>query len=64
MISQATNEKLKRYGLNGILITEIDEEAVQSVDDVKRIMNAKNPNEPVSISFVGKDGEKKQIIFQ
>ena len=27
-------------------------------------MNAKNPNEPVSISFVGKDGEKKQIIFQ
>ena len=64
VISQATNEKLKRYGLNGILITEIDEEAVQSVDDVKRIMNAKNPNEPVSISFVGKDGEKKQIIFQ
>mgnify|MGYP005813075845 FL=1 len=64
VISQATNEKLKRYGLNGILITEIDEEAVESVDDVKRIMNAKNPNEPVSISFVGKDGEKKQIIFQ
>lgn len=64
VISQATNDKLKRYGLNGILITEIDEEAVQSVDDVKRIMNAKNPNEPVSISFVGKDGEKKQIIFQ
>jgi len=64
VISQATNDKLKRYGLNGILITEIDEEAVQSVDDVKRIMNGKNPNEPVSISFVGKDGEKKQIIFQ
>ena len=64
VIAQATNDKLKRYGLNGIIITEIDEEPVKSVADVKRIMNAKNPNEPVSLSFVGKGGEKKQIIFQ
>ena len=64
IIAQATNDKLKRYNLKGIVITEIDDETVNSVDDVKRILNDKSPNEPVSLSFVSKGGEKKQIIFQ
>ncbi|RXG32846.1 trypsin-like peptidase domain-containing protein [Leeuwenhoekiella marinoflava] len=64
IIAQATNDKLKRYNLKGIVITEIDDETVNSVDDVKRILNDKSPNEPVSLNFVSKGGEKKQIIFQ
>ena len=64
VIAQATNDQLKRYDLSGIVITAIDDQKVNSVDDVKRIVSSKASNEPISISFASKGGEKKQIIFQ
>ena len=63
MISRATNEQLQRYNLSGIIITAIDDQKVNSVDDVKRIMSERNPREPISINFASKNGDNKQIIF-
>ncbi|MFI8378110.1 trypsin-like peptidase domain-containing protein [Leeuwenhoekiella sp. NPDC079379] len=64
VITQATNEQLKRYDLSGIVITAIDDKVVKTIDDVKRAVSNKAPNEAISISFVSKGGERKQIIFQ
>ncbi len=63
MISRATNEQLQRYNLSGIIITAIDDQKVNSVEDVKRIMAERNSREPISINFASKNGENKQIIF-
>lgn len=63
MISRATNEQLQRYNLSGIIITAIDDQKVNSVEDVKRIISEKDSREPISINFASKDGESKQIIF-
>ncbi|WP_028375714.1 trypsin-like peptidase domain-containing protein [Leeuwenhoekiella sp. MAR_2009_132] len=64
VIAQATNDQLKRYDLSGIVITAIDDKVVKTIDDVKRAVSNKAPNEAISISFVSKGGERKQIIFQ
>ena len=63
IISQATNKQLQRYNLSGIIITAIDDQKVNSVEDVKRIISEKDPREPISINFASKNGENKQIIF-
>ncbi len=63
VITRATNEQLQRYNLSGIVITAIDDQKVNSVEEVKRIIAKKDPREPISINFASKNGESKQIIF-
>ncbi|MCC4212390.1 trypsin-like peptidase domain-containing protein [Leeuwenhoekiella parthenopeia] len=63
IISKATNKQLQRYNLSGIIITAIDDQKVNSIEDVKRIISEKDPREPVSLNFASKNGENKQIIF-
>ena len=63
IINNAINKQLQRYNFSGIIITAIDDQEVSSVADVKRIISEKDPREPISINFVSKNGESKQIIF-
>ncbi|MAW94639.1 MULTISPECIES: trypsin-like peptidase domain-containing protein [unclassified Leeuwenhoekiella] len=63
VITKAVNEQLQRYNLSGIVITAIDDQKVNSVEDVKRIISEKDSREPISINFASQNGESKQIIF-
>jgi len=64
-ISRALTPKMKQYGLEGIIITEIDEQKVNSVAEVRNIIRNKASNESIMIKFlINEYGEEKQILFQ
>ncbi len=64
IINNTLNPAMRRYDLEGRVISEIDDQKVTDIDDVKRIFNEKNPNEPVSIVYVDRNGERSRLIFE
>ncbi len=64
IIKNTLSEDMGRYNLQGILITEIDDQKVGNIDDVKNILKDKSSDEPVSITFLNKDGERNTFIFR
>ena len=64
IIKNTLSEDMGRYNLQGILITEIDDQKVGNIDDVKNILKDKSSDEPVSITFVNQDGEQNTFIFR
>ncbi len=63
VISKALTPRMKQYNLEGIIITEIDEKKVTSIDDVRNIIKNKSDNESIMISLLDKYGEKKHFVF-
>lgn len=63
VINRTLTEAMKRYRIEGLVISEIDDVLVNSVDDVKNIFKNKNTKEPVSIVFVDQKGERNRFIF-
>lgn len=63
VISQTLTEAMKRYRIEGLVISEIDDVMVNSIEDVKNIFKNKSVNEPVSIVFVDQKGERNRFIF-
>lgn len=63
VINRALTEDMARYNIVGLVISEIDDVQVNTIDDVKNIFKNKNPKERVSIVFVDQKGERNRIIF-
>ncbi|MBT8263359.1 MAG: trypsin-like peptidase domain-containing protein [Bacteroidia bacterium] len=64
MISRALTKDMQRYDLDGILITKINDQPVRSIDDAKRIMNRRNTNEDIKLTFYDRDGDLNTFIFR
>ncbi len=62
-INQVLSNAMKRYGLEGYIITEIDDTPVNSVSDVKKLLQSKAENEDIMVSFLDQYGEKKHFVF-
>lgn len=62
-ITRALTPSMRGYGLEGIIITEIDKKKVNSVSEVKRIIQNKEENEDIVVTFLDQSGEKKHFIF-
>ena len=63
-INKILNKKMLSADLVGILITEIDEKQVDNIDDVKKIIDDRDPNEMLSVKFVAPNGESKTYVFR
>lgn len=63
-ISRALKADRSTLALVGIIITKIDEIPVSNVNDVKKIMNSKNPAEPISVTFVNPEGKEQTFIWR
>ncbi len=64
VISKALSSRMKRYNLEGLIISEIDGKKVRSVLEVKEIIESKYPNEDITISLIDRDGDKREFVFQ
>ncbi len=64
VINKALSSRMKRYNLEGLIISEIDGKKVKSVLEVKKIIESKYPNEDITISLVDRDGDKREFVFQ
>jgi len=63
-ISRALKGDSQSQALIGILITKIDNQHVNSVGDVRKIMNIRNSSEPISVTFVNTEGEEQTYIWR
>ena len=62
-VNRALNKTMKSYGLENIIILKLNDYSVSSIEDVKQIMNQRNYNEPVKMTFINKNGEVNTFIF-
>lgn len=63
-VNRALTSDMARYKLEGIIITQINDQEVKDIDDVKKIMNRRNYNEPIKMTFVNLKGELNSFIFR
>ena len=63
-VNRALNKTMKSYGLENIIILKLNDYSVSSIEDVKQIMNQRNTNEPVKMTFASKNGEVNTFIFR
>jgi Do/DeqQ family serine protease len=63
-ISRALKGDKQSQALIGIIITKINDQRVNDIKDVKRIVNANKPSEPISVTFVSKEGEEQTYIWK
>lgn len=64
VISKALTPGMKRYNLEGLIISEVDGKKVNSVLEVKGILESKYKNEEITISLIDRNGEKREFVFQ
>jgi Do/DeqQ family serine protease len=63
-ITKALRKDIARYGLEGNIITKIDDVPVKNVNDVREIMNNRRSSDPIKMTFVNKKGEIHNYIFR
>ncbi|MEZ4858050.1 MAG: trypsin-like peptidase domain-containing protein [Flavobacteriaceae bacterium] len=63
-VNRSLTKDMLRYDLEGIIITKINDQDVKDIDDVKKIMNRRNYNEPIKMTFVNERGELNSFIFR
>ena len=63
-VNKTITREMSRYGLEGIIITKINDEKVTNIEDVKKIMALHNNNEPIKMTFVNDKGELNTFIFR
>ncbi|WP_026837908.1 S1C family serine protease [Gillisia sp. JM1] len=63
-ISRALKNDKQSQALIGIIITKINSQKVSSVEDVKGIINSNTSEEPISITFVNKEGKEQTYIWR
>ncbi|WP_010227743.1 trypsin-like peptidase domain-containing protein [Gillisia marina] len=63
-ISRALKGDKQSQALIGIIITKINNQKVNDIEDVKRVLNSKNSSEPISVTFVNKEGKEQTYIWR
>jgi len=63
-ISRALKSDRQSAALVGIIITRIDDRIVNDVNDVRKILNSKDPEEPISVTFVTPEGKEQTYIWR
>ncbi|RNC89819.1 MAG: PDZ domain-containing protein [Allomuricauda sp.] len=54
----------QRYGLQNKVITEVDGEEIDNIDDAKNVFSKISRYDTISITTVDENGEKEKLIFQ
>ncbi len=60
----AVPEAYRRYGLENKIITEVDGEKINDIDDAKNAFSKISRYDTVSITTIDENGEKEKLIFQ
>lgn len=63
-VNRILSSDLQGYDLDGIIITKINDRKVSSVEDAKRIMNNRDYDDPIKLTFVDRDGDYNSFIFR
>lgn len=64
IVTRPLTRDMTQYNLSGIVITKINDQNIQDIDDVKTIMDNRSPNTPIKITFIDQKGETNTFIFR
>ncbi|SDG55456.1 trypsin-like peptidase domain-containing protein [Psychroflexus sediminis] len=64
IINKMLPNSFTKTDISGLVITKINEKEVNSIEDVKSIINNKNPDEPMLITFLSPGGQEKTYVFR
>lgn len=64
IISNALTQDMSDFNLENSIITQINNEPIKDIDDVKKIMERRNPNAPIKVTFMNTKGELNSFIFR
>jgi S1-C subfamily serine protease len=64
IINKTLPDSFTKSDISGLLITKINEKEVNSIEDVKSIVNNKKPNEPMLVTFLSPSGKEKTYVFR
>ena len=63
-VTRALTPDVAQYKLEGIIITQLNDENVSNIDDVKRIMSGRNYQTPIKMTFMDTAGNVNSFIFR
>ncbi|MBZ9779765.1 trypsin-like peptidase domain-containing protein [Psychroflexus sp. CAK8W] len=64
LIHKVLPDSFTKSDISGLLITKINEKEVNSIDDVKTIINNKDSNDPMLVTFLSPNGQEKTYVFR
>jgi len=63
-VTRSLTRDMSQYGLEGSIITKINDETVENIDDVRRVMSNRDSNNRIKMTFVNQQGELQTFIFR
>lgn len=63
-VTRALTPDIAQYKLEGIIITQINDEIVKNIDDVKKIMTERDQRVPIKMTFLDIAGNINSFIFR
>lgn len=64
MVSRALTPEIAQYQLEGIVITQLNDEPVHDIDDVTKIISNRNYRSPIKMTFQNQQGQMNTFIFR
>lgn len=64
VVTRPLTREMAQYNLTGIVITQINDQNIKNIDDVRKIMDGRNANTPLKITFINEEGETNTFIFR
>lgn len=64
VVTRALTPEIAQYKLEGIIITQLNDEAVNDIKDVTRIMSQRNHRSPIKMTFMDTKGQMNTFIFR
>jgi len=63
IVTKIDNSELLNLGLDGAIITHVNDVAINNIDDIKNTVENKF-NRPLKLTFYDREGEKSSILFR
>ena len=63
-VTRILNKDMEQYNLVGIIILKLNGQKVGDIDDARRIMQVRNSNDPIKMTFADTQGEINTFIFR
>lgn len=63
-VTRILNKDMEQYNLVGIIILKLNGQKVRDIDDARRIMQVRNSNDPIKMTFADTQGEINTFIFR
>lgn len=63
-VNRVLTRDMNKYNWDDVIITKINDEPVKDIDDVRRIIEAKDNSQPFSLTMVDRSGEVNKFIIR